>query len=51
MNLKHRSIFNLLEIFRQGKKRVVAVINATTHCKDRSIHDYYCDAERPHILK
>ncbi|MDH7445027.1 hypothetical protein [Aquimarina sp. 2201CG14-23] len=49
MNTKNKSIFNLIEIFRQGKQRISRAINAKAHCDQRSHHDFYCDAERPFI--
>lgn len=51
MSLKHNSIFNLIGVFRAGKKKVVNTISPKTHCGQKHIHDYYCDAERPHIAK
>jgi hypothetical protein len=49
MNLKHISIFNLIEIFRGKRKSIVNTISPKTHCEQKYIHDYYCDAERPHF--
>ncbi len=49
MNLKHISIFNLIEIFRGKRRNIVNTISPKTHCEQKHIHDYYCDAERPHI--
>ncbi|NRB60729.1 MAG: hypothetical protein HRU50_12415 [Winogradskyella sp.] len=49
MNLKHTSIFNLIEIFRKGKQQVQHTINPKTHCEQKHIHDFYCDSERPHL--
>lgn len=43
------SIFNLITIFRQGKKRVIHTINKKTHCDQSSLHDFYCDTETPFI--
>ncbi|MDT0555395.1 hypothetical protein [Patiriisocius hiemis] len=51
MKHTHKSIFNLIEIFRKGKTRVIKTINLASHCESRSLHDYYCDAEKPHITK
>lgn len=45
-NQHQKSIFNLIEIFRKGKMRVVNTINKMTHCENKSLHDYYCDAEK-----
>lgn len=49
MNLKHISIFNLIEIFRKSHKKVVHTISAKTHCEQKHHHDFYCDAEKPFI--
>lgn len=48
MNTTHTSIFSLINIFRQGKKSINN-LNTAKHCEDKSIHDYYCDAEKPHL--
>ena len=44
-----KSIFNLIEIFRNSPKRILNTISPFTHCEQKSIHDYYCDSEQPHI--
>lgn len=49
MNLKHISIFNLIEIFRGKKKDVLHTISPKTHCEQNHLSDFYCDAERPNI--
>ncbi len=49
MNLKHVSIFNLIEIFRTSKKKIADRVIPNTHCEQKHIHDFYCDAERPHV--
>jgi hypothetical protein len=49
MNLKHISIFNLIEIFRTRQKKIVNTIIPKTHCEQKHIHDFYCDAEKPHV--
>ncbi len=49
MNTKHISLFNLIEIFRTSHKKIMHTINPKTHCEQKHIHDYYCDAEKPHI--
>lgn len=49
MNLKHTSIFNLIEIFKGKRKSIVNTISPKTHCEQKHIHDYYCDAERPYV--
>ncbi|MBC3758367.1 hypothetical protein H7U19_08130 [Hyunsoonleella sp. SJ7] len=51
MNLKHVSIFNLIEIFRGKRKSIVNTISPKTHCEQKHIHDFYCDAEMPYITK
>jgi hypothetical protein len=50
MNLKQISIFNLIEIFRGKRKEVLNTISPKTHCEQKHIHDYYCDAEKPHVV-
>jgi hypothetical protein len=50
MNLKHISIFNLIEIFRGKRKNLLNTITPKTHCEQKHIHDFYCDAERPHVI-
>lgn len=49
MNLKHISIFNLIEIFRGKRKVILNTISPKTHCEQNHISDFYCDAERPYI--
>ncbi len=49
MITNNKSIFNLIEIFRQGKRKIVNTLNIKSHCDQRSHHDFYCDAETPHI--
>lgn len=49
MNVNQKSIFNLIEIFRGKGKDIVHTISPKTHCEQKHIHDFYCDAERPHI--
>lgn len=49
MKLKHISVFNLIEIFRGNGRKVLNTIPAKTHCEQRYIHDFYCEAERPFI--
>lgn len=49
MKLKHKSLFNLIEIFRKSPKQLISTINPKTHCEHKQLHDYYCDAEKPHI--
>jgi len=45
MKTTHTSIFNLINIFRQEKK-VENNLDKVQHCEEKSIHDYYCDAEK-----
>ncbi len=49
MNLKHTSIFNLIEIFRGKSQTILNTVSPKTHCEQKHIHDFYCDAERPFI--
>ncbi len=49
MELRHISIFNLIEIFRSGKQKAINAISPKTHCEQKHIHDFYCDSEKPHI--
>ncbi|MDY8138600.1 hypothetical protein [Aquimarina sp. 2201CG5-10] len=49
MRIQNKSIFNLIEIFRSGRKRIINTFSTKTHCDQRGIHDYYCDAEKPFI--
>ncbi|MDN3665139.1 hypothetical protein ACFFU1_02780 [Algibacter miyuki] len=49
MNTKNISIFNLIEIFRGNRKPVLNTISPKTHCEQNSLHDFYCDAEKPYI--
>ncbi|WP_299781538.1 hypothetical protein [uncultured Formosa sp.] len=49
MKLKNISIFNLIEIFTNNKKVAVNTISTQTHCDQKHIHDFYCDAENPYI--
>jgi hypothetical protein len=49
MNLKHISIFNIIEIFRSGQKKIAQTIIPKTHCEQKYIHDFYCEAEKPHV--
>lgn len=45
MNLKHISIFNLIEIFRNSRRKRVKVLNPETHCEQKQMHDFYCDTD------
>ena len=49
MKTKQQSIFNLIEIFRSNKSSEVNTISHKTHCAENKHHDFYCDAEKPHI--
>ncbi|MEW7291025.1 hypothetical protein [Aquimarina sp. 2304DJ70-9] len=51
MTIQNKSIFNLIEIFRQGKRKIINSINPQAHCEQKSIHDFYCDAEQPYVEK
>jgi len=49
MIINNKSIFNLIEIFRQEKKEITRTINPKTHCDQKGLHDFYCDVERPYV--
>lgn len=49
MKTKHKSIFNLIEIFKGSRKKIISQILPKTHCEQNHISDFYCDAERPYI--
>ncbi len=49
MSIQNKSIFNLIEIFRQGRKKVINTISLKTHCDQKAIHDFYCDTEKPFV--
>ena len=49
MKTQIKSIFNLIEIFRQGNITTRKRINTEAHCEQKYHHDYYCDAEKPFI--
>ncbi|SIQ66578.1 hypothetical protein [Maribacter ulvicola] len=51
MNLKHKSIFNLIEIFTSKKADVVNSIDAKQHCEHNHISDYYCDSDESSRFK
>lgn len=46
---KNKSIFNLIEIFRQGKRQIMTSLITKKHCEQKGIHDFYCDAEKPFV--
>lgn len=45
MNLKHKSIFNLIEIFTSRKVVIANTINVEKHCNHNHLSDYYCDSD------
>lgn len=45
MKTQIKSIFNLIEIFRTGKRKVKQAIQPELYCKTNSVQDYYCDQE------
>ncbi len=45
------SLFNLIAIFRSSGQKVAHTLSPKTHCEQRHHHDFYCDAEMPHIAK
>ncbi|WP_238934447.1 hypothetical protein [Aurantibacter crassamenti] len=47
MTTQIKSIFNLIEIFRNGKRKPLKTINTTSHCEQKYHHDFYCDAKNP----
>ncbi|GAA4235478.1 hypothetical protein GCM10022291_17470 [Postechiella marina] len=50
MNLKHISIFNLIEIFKGKRASAVNTISEKTHCDQNHLSDFYCDAEKPYVV-
>ncbi|NRA91930.1 MAG: hypothetical protein HRU26_04470 [Psychroserpens sp.] len=50
MTATNKSLFNLIEIFRSSRKKSVTLIVSVTHCEHKQLHDYYCDAEKQHVL-
>ena len=48
MKIKNKSIFNLIEIFRSSPKRILKTVDPDSHCEHKQLHDYYCDAQKPH---
>jgi hypothetical protein len=51
MIIQHKSIFNLIEIFSKGRKKVATSILPKTHCEQKGIHDFYCDIKKYFIQK
>ncbi|WP_164674099.1 hypothetical protein [Maribacter litoralis] len=45
MNLKHKSIFNLIEIFTSRRIEVSNTVNVKEHCEHNHISDFYCDSD------
>lgn len=45
MKTQIKSIFNLIEIFRTGKRKVKQAIQPELYCETNSVQDYYCDQE------
>jgi len=50
MNLKHRSIFNLIEIFTTKRVPVIKAVNIKKHCEHNQLSDFYCDSEKSNEL-
>ena len=50
MNLKHISIFNLIEIFKGNNRQSLNTISPATHCEQNYISDFYCGVEGPYIM-
>ncbi|WP_406685424.1 hypothetical protein N1F78_06775 [Seonamhaeicola sp. MEBiC1930] len=48
MNLKHISIFNLIEIFRGKRSNQNHLIIPEKHCEHKQLHDFYCDSDEAH---
>ncbi|WP_158250473.1 MULTISPECIES: hypothetical protein [Aquimarina] len=51
MKIHNKSIFNLIEIFGQGKKRIINSIHPKTHCEQKGLHDFYCNTEKVLVNK
>lgn len=49
MNLKHISIFNLIEIFRGRRQSSYKKLNKKTHCEQKYLQDFYCIVDKPYI--
>jgi len=49
MKAQIKTIFNLIEIFRQSRKPKMTPINAQMHCEQKHHHDFYCDTEKPFV--
>ncbi|NAY91810.1 hypothetical protein GTQ34_07770 [Muricauda sp. JGD-17] len=46
-----KSIFSLIEVFRFTPKTASNTLIASNHCEQKYHHDFYCDAEKPFIVK
>ncbi len=49
MRTHHTSIFHLIDLFRQGKKKLARLGVSSNHCEHSGLHDFYCDAEKPFL--
>ncbi len=49
MKTNNKSIFNLIEIFRRDRQNKVRPVLVQSHCEQKGMHDFYCDAEKPFI--
>ncbi len=47
--MKNTSLFNLIKIFSRKEVPVLNTVDPVLHCEQNHHHDFYCDAERPHI--
>ena len=47
--MKNKTLFNLIQIFGRTNHTELKVVDPVQHCERNQHHDYYCDAERPHI--
>ena len=45
------SIFRLIHLFSRAENPVLKVVEPAKHCEQNSLHDFYCDAERPYSNK
>lgn len=45
MNLKHKSIFNLIEIFSTKRVVIKNAISHKEHCNKNQLADFYCKTE------
>ena len=51
MTVRNKSIFNLIEIFSQGRKKVINSIHPKKHCEQKGLHDFYCNTEMIFVKK